>query len=174
MMKKSLLMVVILALGLVTQSRAGTWSFDYTGTGVSASGTITTGAAITTFEGYTGFLITGISGERNGVAIAGLTQAASDPTVGHTTSSDGRWWFDNVLLTSGGLDLWGPLFSTVDGKEFNLYNNGGQYIDGYFNTDTGGYELTNVKMNVPENGATVAMLGVTLAGLAMFRRRFMS
>ena len=176
MIKKSFISVLVLALGLVSQSRANTWSFDYSGIGVSTVGTITTGASVVTAGGDTGYLITGISGVRNGVAISGLTQAANDPTLspGYTTSSDGRWWFDNVLLTSGGLNLWGILFSTVDGKEFNLYNNGGQYIDGHFNTNTGGYELTNVRLSVPDSGATVSMLGAALVGLAMLRRRFLS
>jgi hypothetical protein len=182
MTKQILYSIAALSLGFVGQSQAATWSFNYSGAGVSASGIITTGSTLTTFGGDSGYFITGISGQRNGVAIAGLTQPANDPTVGYTTSSDGRWWFDNVLLTSGGLDLWGPLFSTVDGKEFNLYNNNGQYIDGYFNTQTGGYQLTNVDLNVsngeetsrvPDCGATVSMLGLSLVGLAVIRRRFL-
>ena len=178
MIKRFIQSVLFLSLGFACTSKAATWSFNYTGAGVEASGVITTGSSLVTFGGDSGYYITGISGERNGVAIAGLTQPASDPTVGYTTSSDGRWWFDNVLLTSGGLDLWGPLFSTVDGKEFNLYNNNGQYIDGYFNTQTGCYKLTNVDLivsnqRVPDCGATVSMLGLSLVGLAALRRRFL-
>ena len=108
------------------------------------------------------------------MAITGLTQAANNPALspGYTTSSDNRWWFDNVLLASGNLDLWGVLFSTADGKEYNLYNDKGQYIDGYYNTRTCGYQLTDVTKNVPDSGATVLMLGAGLVGLAALRRRF--
>ena len=176
MIKKSLFLAFVLAMGLVSQSRAGTWSFNYSGAGVEASGVITTGAAVSTFGDGPGFIITGITGERNGVAITGLAQVANNPALspGHTTSSDGKWWFDNVMLSSGGLDLWGILFLTADQKEYNIYNDHGQYIDGYYNTSSRncGYELKDVKMSVPESGTTVSLFGVALLGLAMLRRRF--
>ena len=174
MLRKIISSTFLLSLALVCQSQAATMSFDYSGIGVSESFTITTGASVATYGDGAGYLITGITGQRNGVAITGLTQAANNPAFspGYTTSSDGRWWFDNVLLVSGNFDLWGLLFSTTDGNEYNLYNNNGQYIDGYFNTKTGSYELTNVAKNVPENGMTLTLLGVTLIGLAAFRRQF--
>ena len=174
MIRKFLPSILVLTLGLTCQSQAATWNFDFSGSGVSESLTITTGASVMTYGDGAGFLITGVTGQRNGVAITGLTQAANNPALapGYTTSSDGRWWFDNVILTSGKFDLWGILFSTADGKEYNLYNDKGQNIDGYFNTRTNGYELTNVAARVPESGASVTLIGAALVGLAMVRRRF--
>ena len=173
MIRKFIPSIVLLTLGLACQSRAATWSFDFAGSGVSESLTITTGASVMTYGDGAGFLITGITGQRNGVAITGLTQAANNPALspGYTTSSDGRWWFDNVLLVSGKFDLWGVLFSTADGKEYNLYNDNGQNIDGFFNTRTCSYELTKVATSVPDSGMTVTMLGTMLIGLATLRRR---
>ena len=161
-MKKSFFCVIALAIGLAAQSRANTWSFAYNGGGVSASGTITTGAALTTFEGNAGYYITGVSGQRNGVAITGLIPATTNAAAGYSVSSDGRWWFDNVLLGSGGFDLYGLLFATQDGREYNLYRQNGQYIDGYFNTKTGGYDLLPVSVSVPDGGLSASMLSSIL------------
>ena len=171
-MKKSLFRITVLMIALVGQSRAGTWSFDYSGAGVSASVTVTTDTALTTFEGNSGYYITGVSGQRNGVAITSLIPATIDAASGYSTSADGRWWFDNVLLSSGGFDLYGLLFMTQDGGEYNFYKDHGQYIDGYFNKDIGGYNLVPVSMSVPEGGIPLAMVGGVLIGLAMLRRRF--
>ena len=172
-MNKRFLVLIALAFGLAATSRADLWSFDYSGAGVTASGTITTGAGLTTFEGNAGYVITGVSGQRNGVTITGLIPATIDPAVGFSTSPDGRWWFDNVLLASGGFDLYGLLFTTEAGGEYNLYKDySGQYIDGNFSEARGAYDLVAVKLNVPDGGATIALLGGALIGLAALRRRF--
>src|SRR6476660_6643770 len=68
-------LLALLACGLVATGRpgdAGTpllWNWSYSGAGISASGTITTGDTATAAGR---FLITGITGSRNGVAIVGL------------------------------------------------------------------------------------------------------
>jgi len=171
-MKKSLFSITVLLVALAGQSRAGTLSFDYSGSGVSTSITVTTGSSLTTFEGNSGYYITGVSGQRNGVAITSLVPASIDAASGFSTSPDGRWWFDNVLLSSGGFDLYGLLFTTQDGGEYNFYKDNGQYIDGYFNKDKGGYDLVPVTMSVPDGGSSLAFVGSVLIGLVMLRRRF--
>jgi hypothetical protein len=167
-MKKTFLWAVVSAIGFVCQANADTWSFDYSGAGVSAAGTVTTGAAVTTFEGNAGYVITGITGQRNGSAITGLVADNVDPAVGY--SSGFGFWYNNVLLASGGFDYWGLLFTAADGGTYNLYNSGGQYLDAFY-APSGSPVITPVSAHVPDGGATVAMLGGVLVGFAMLRRR---
>lgn len=78
-------LLALLACGLVATGRpgdAGTpllWNWSYSGAGISASGTFTTGETATAAGR---FLITGITGSRNGVAIVGL-QPTGTPIPGN-------------------------------------------------------------------------------------------
>lgn len=167
------ILAALLFATLLCHARANTWDFAYSGTGVNASGVITTGAAITTFEGSAGFVITDITGLRNGIAITGLQeQATVNPSVGYTISQDGRWAFNNVLLASGGFDLWGVLFHTADNKEYNLYNQGGQYIDGNFNNCRFDLKPVTFKASsVPDGGSTLGFMGLGLVGMGLVLRK---
>ena len=117
-MKKSIVSLVLIALGLVCQSKADTWALNYTTATATVNATITTGAAVTTFEGNNGFLITNITGDRNGLAIA-LVPTTVDPTVG--ASPDPAlpgFLFDNVLLTGGSFDYWGLAACRTEKRSF--------------------------------------------------------
>lgn len=172
-MKKSIVSLALIALGLVCQSKADTWVLNYTTATATVNATITTGAAVTTFEGNNGFLITDITGDRNGLAIT-LVPTTVDPTVG--ASADPLlpgFLFDNVLLTGGSLDYWGLEFSDSNNAHFNFFNQLFAQGGTEYRETSDPVRSWSLKQ-VPDSGMTIAMLGVTLIGLASLRRRFTS
>ena len=70
-MKLASLLAISVAL-IASGAQAATWKWSYQGEGVAASGAFTTKDAPNA-DGF--FEITGITGEANGVAIAGLAAA---------------------------------------------------------------------------------------------------
>ena len=158
-MKNRFLIAVIFATALVLQSRADTWSFWYSGAGVSADGILTTGGYDASFGGY---VITGISGERNGVMIDALVNNPNSPQPAYL----GNIVFDNLLLVSTGVDYNG-LFYSAGGTNYNAY----------LNTDNKYYDLTQAQaaagslgiqitagglQAIPDGGATITLLGMGL------------
>jgi hypothetical protein len=87
--------VAVIATGAFSTAKAAQFDFSYTGTGINASGVIATDA--------TGTLITGITGQRNGVSITSV--AAPNTLAGN----------DNVFNPTGN-----PAFLTFNGVSFNL------------------------------------------------------
>jgi VPDSG-CTERM motif len=167
-MKNTLLMAVIFATGLVCHSRADSFAFWYSGVGVEASGILTTGAYDSSFGGYQ---ITGITGERNSVAIDSLVNNPNAPG----TFVIGSIIFDNLLLTS----------TVVDYNGF-MYTAGGIQYNAYLNTDAKYYDLTQAQAAagdpgiqlktigfkaVPDGGATVVLLGFGFMALGLVRSR---
>ena len=98
---------------LPVAAQASLWSFSYSGAGISASGSLT---ASDTPDGAGFRQVTGISGQRNGVAITGLT-----PT-GTAIPGNEPFVVDNLLsgaatqLTGDGLG-----FSLADGSYANVF-----------------------------------------------------
>jgi hypothetical protein len=116
-----------LALGAfaVAPSNASTiWDWAYSGSGITANGTFTTADTPNEIGGY---LITGITGTRNGVAITGL-QPAGTPIPGNEPFN-----VDNLVflgpgpqLTSGGFG-----YSMADGTYSNPFYAGFLPTPGY-------------------------------------------
>src|SRR3954469_14195015 len=102
-----------------------TWSWQYNGAGISAAGTFTT-EDMPDANGF--YQITGISGSRNGVAIAGL-----QPT-GTAVPGNEPYAVDNLVRTAA------PQL-TVHGFGFSLTN--GDYANP-FHSETGSYEYLSV------------------------------
>lgn len=164
---------VSLALGLWSLSSmsamAGVinWSFNYTVGGDAASGIITTSDTPNGLFGSTAYDILSISGLRNGNAISLVTQPGTH-TPGGVVSLSGNWQYNNELYAVDPFfDLFGLLYSAA-GIEYNVYVQGGVYIEGYRlpgfnhvlrNIDDGSIE------QVPEPGA---MMLVVLGLLSVF------
>lgn len=101
-------------LAAATPARAALhWTWSYTGTGVSAAGTLTTGDAADAEGWYT---ITGIAGLRNAEAITGL-----QPT-GTAIPMNEPFAVDNLVKADGTLSVHGLGFATAGGHYANLFN----------------------------------------------------
>jgi hypothetical protein len=166
-MKKTLLLAAVLASGLVCQSRADTFSFWYSGAGVAADGVLTTGAYNSAIGGYA---VTGITGERNGVAIDGLVSNPNSPG----TATNTWFWYDNLFLTSTGVDYYGIVFS-AGGLQYNVYLDTNTYYDLSQAQQTSGSlgtVLTTVgTKRVPDAATTAALLGLGLLFIGLVPSR---
>ncbi|MBZ5579959.1 MAG: PEP-CTERM sorting domain-containing protein [Acidobacteriia bacterium] len=168
--------VSLLCLLPVWTASADTFSFAYTGSLYSGSGTLT---AVNNGNGS--FTATSGSGFYDGFAIS-LIPDPSAPSF--AISSSGAFYYDNGLLPAQNpvIDSGGLLFSIngLGATELNFCSNGlgcgttGGYAsllnNGHYNsdgvTDSGKFTLTNV----PEP-STLAWLGLSLLGLTMIRRQ---
>ncbi|PPQ34789.1 hypothetical protein [Rhodopila globiformis] len=88
------------------------WQWRYTGTGIAACGTLTT-TATTNADGN--YLISGITGSRNGEAIAGL-EPAGDAIPGNS-----GYPVDNLISRGGQLTVAGFGYATAAGNYANPY-----------------------------------------------------
>ncbi len=152
----------VAASGLVamTAAQAETWSFSYSGSSVSASGTFTTaGPALSPAD------ILSISGLRNGVAITGLVPVGTDPNFIY----DNQFTIAQPNLTEGGF-----LYSLAGGGfNTNVYFFEGDYFE-VFVTPSGAIE-TPISWSVtavPEPATVLSMLaGLGLLGVYMRKAR---
>ncbi len=144
-------------------SAAQLYNFSYSGTGINATGTLTLGDPGTDPGS---FLIAGITGERNGVAISSLLPVGSYPTGPDLTPND-NLFFPNqdIQLTFAGLS-----FQTADGNKYNPFYDAdlSSYRECSLNCD----EISDVTFTstaVPEPASVLGLvafgaLGATLKG----------
>jgi hypothetical protein len=152
----------LLAAGVLSASSAfavTTWTFSYTGAGVTASGSFTTAGNAAIAED-----ILSITGTRNGVAISGLVPLGVDPDFS----------YDNQFArTTPNFTIEGLLFRAGT-QNYNLYYDGGVYYDLYVIGGITPVEtpITWVVSTVPEPAAVLSMLaGLGLMGAFMRRGR---
>jgi PEP-CTERM motif len=158
-----------LLLAASASANASLWQFDYTnGSTLDVDGTLTASDTLTNG----GYLVTGITGERNGTdAIVDLVAPPTFDTYG----------FDNLLLPGPGsfLDAGGILFRTASGGAFNICATLPAY-PGY-SCGTSGYSELNVFTGaatsvtftihkLPEP-ATAALVLLALGAMALTSRR---
>lgn len=148
---------------------AGTWSWSLTGSGVSASGVLTTLGDATSFEA-----VTGISGAFNGNAINGLVPL----------NSDARFIYNNLFAFNGAtpaIDGFGLLIDVAVLGHLNLLGSGAFSNDGYdaiFYPGTRATVLGPLTLSaiptvaaVPEPSAMALMLSGFAASAFVLRRR---
>jgi hypothetical protein len=144
------------------------YSFSYTDDStIFASGDLfTSGPLISNVDGsgLSGYDVTGITGERNGVAITGIVVNPSFPG----SFDAGPVIYDNILLVGPlSFDNSGLLFTTSDGSEYNLYSNDSPIGGGYTDFDvTTGAQVSPILLTiaqVPDSTGTALLLGSAVA-----------
>lgn len=158
---KQSLAVATLALSVWGSAHADqVWAWSYSGSGVMASGTLTTAGPATSFED-----VIAISGMRNGVAITGLVPLDTDPDYLY----DNQFRFTSPSFTDGGL-----VIALAGGAaNVNLY-----YFDGtYTDLQRSGVDIVQTDVifsvsAVPEPASGLALLaGLGLLGAHLRRVR---
>ncbi len=172
---RSFLLSASAVLFSITAARADTFSFNVSGSGISASGTLT-GSADSKTAGA--FDITSATGQLNGSALSLYLPSgtASQPqSVGFPGVPDGGYSYDNVVYTSAvALDGSGLLFSTGNNHANFYYNGGYQYTNDYM---AGGLPITFTLTDLTTTASTpepssLVLLGTGLLGvLFLFCRR---
>jgi len=143
------------------------WTFTYTGSGISASGSFETlgnGSSPTTVESLTG---TYTDGSASGaIALIPTTSTPYSGEAGQFLSADGQYYYDNLFNSASDFDDGGLLFS-AGGQEINVFR-----INGGLVNLTNGVQ-TSINFNavaVPEPGS-LAMLLAGVAALGFVSRR---
>lgn len=136
------------------------FNFSYSGTGISASGTLTTSDFDTITNTYT---ITGITGTRNGINIAALLPPGTYPTVFALPN-------DNILTAALSPTIQGFSFQDANGLNVNVYQE-----FGFFDLVGGITNFTPTPVNLsitPTPIPTPALLpGLVGLGAAALRKR---
>ena len=171
-MKKTLTILAVSVLTLAAQAQSTLtwdWSFTWWGSGSpdpGTSGTLTTQDTTTTTNGYTGYLITAMTGLVQGSAIA----------LGDSwrTTGDSQTLPDYLLLTDGTLDPYGLNYKySPTGASYGIHlgtwQGQGPDIFSYSSGGSPGGGLFQV-VAVPEP-STIALVGMGVAGLFAVRRR---
>lgn len=158
---------ILASLAAVAPAHALTWDWNYGAVGVSAQGTFTT---TNTPDGSGFYLITAITGERNGVAITSLTAA------GTGIPQNEAFPVDNLVSQTGGqLTYNGFGFGLSDGTYSNPYWDGANYYDFFSDPVHATFSEPAISFTatvVPEPAAwTMTLLGLGMAGAGLRRRR---
>ena len=155
--------------------KADTFTFNLTGTGVSASGTFTAVQSATVLNGWN---VTGMTGQVNGITIAQVVPGSWNPASLDSLNLPNFYFnYDNVLYGSiPHFDFGGILFELSDSVYVNFYEDpvlGDTYLD---STNTR-VALSNFTSNVPLTAtpepSSITLLGLGALGFAqLLRRRF--
>jgi hypothetical protein len=146
------------------------WQFSYSGSGVSASGTLTTLA--TPVGGH--YQIVGLSGTRNGEAMNALFPAGT-----YGASGGGLLISDNFLFPVDPFLEFGGFTFHAGSDRYNVYYMNGQYYDlagadclaiNCGSPEHLGTPISFSVSQVPEPG-TAALVAFALFGFALVRRR---
>lgn len=139
------------------------WDWRYAGDGVTADGTFVTG---NTQDGNGYYLITGISGVRDGSAIVALEPA------GEAIPLNAGYPVDNLITAAGLLTGNGFGYETANGDYANPYD-----YDGFFEffadpaNGTTSEPAIDFHAGIVSEPGTAAVMLVGLLGLAAVRRR---
>lgn len=158
-----------------------TWNWEYSAPGISAGGSLTT-ADVADGAGY--FSITGISGQRNGIAITGLQPAGTSIPGNEPFAVDNLVGEAGFLLTTNGFG-----FALADGTYANPFHaeflpslgymeffSAAPFAVGAINAGPEDSEIeisfraAIARTTVPEPGA-LGLLAAALAGIALLLRR---
>jgi len=138
------------------------WDWSYSGPGVTADGTFTTGNTAT--AGY--YQITGITGVRDGSAIIALEPA------GDAIPQNAGYPVDNLITAAGLLTGNGFGYETANGDYANPYD-----YDGFFEffsdpgNDTTSEPAITFKAGIVSEPGTIGVMLAGLIGLAATVRR---
>ncbi|GET41407.1 PEP-CTERM sorting domain-containing protein [Microseira wollei] len=179
-LKQSLLLAGVsqaVAAGMVMASSpasaAQLYNFSYSGTGIDATGTLTLGAPGTDPGS---FLITGITGERNGVAITSLLPVGSYPVGSDPVTGDPAVPNDNLFFPNQDIKLSfaGFSFQTVDGNKYNPYYDA--EVKSYRECSTTGCAVEDPKVTftstaVPEPASVLGLVAFGALGATLTRKK---
>ncbi len=153
---KRLFAALWIVVALCSSAHAKLWTWSYSGEGISASGEFTT-----TDTPYAGdYMITGITGQRNGVAITGLwpTGTAIPDNAGYPV--DNLLSLSNPQLTGAGFG-----FALADGTYSNPYFYSG-YAE-FFSVPSNPSASTELPIVFSATPASAPQPGQGFAGLAL-------
>ncbi len=142
------------------------YNFSYSGTGINATGTLTLGDPGTEPGS---FLITGITGERNGIAISSLLPVGSYPTEPNTPNDNLFFPEQDIKLTFAGFS-----FQTVDGNNYNAYYSSTASSYKECNTPTCAAQdpqVTFTSTAVPEPASVLGLLAFGALGATVTRKK---